>query len=166
MYVLEGVTSCTDRVLTQAVCALDVTTRDELKAAVDACVGDRLCEQAMPLWNVSRVTDMSFLFQDMTGFNVDISQWAVSQVTDARGMFQGASSFYRDLAGWTFAQGAETTGMFSGADAWLSRACRADGSTRRTAHPAWVALDAASAKEHVQSGWCAPCPCWRVQLTG
>ena len=43
-YVLEGVTSCTDRVLTEAVCTLDVTTRAELKAAVDACVGDRLCE--------------------------------------------------------------------------------------------------------------------------
>ena len=62
-YVLEGVTSCTDRVLTEAVCTLDVTTRAELKAAVDACVGDRLCEVTMPHWDVSRVTDMSFLFQ-------------------------------------------------------------------------------------------------------
>ena len=58
-YVLEGVTSCTDRVLTEAVCTLDVTTRAELKAAVDACVGDRLCEGTMPHWDVSRVTDMS-----------------------------------------------------------------------------------------------------------
>ena len=48
-YVLEGVTSCTDRVLTEvAVCTLDVTTRAELKAAVDACVGDRLCERPCP----------------------------------------------------------------------------------------------------------------------
>ena len=74
-YVLEGVTSCTDRVLTEAVCTLDVTTRAELKAAVDACVGDRLCEMTMPHWDVSRVTDMSFLFQGKTQFNVDISQW-------------------------------------------------------------------------------------------
>ena len=35
----------TDRV---AVCTLDVTTRAELKAAVDACVGDRLCEGPCP----------------------------------------------------------------------------------------------------------------------
>ena len=83
-YVLEGVTSCTDRVLTEAVCTLDVTTRAELKAAVDACVGDRLCEMTMPHWDVSRVTDMSFLFQGKTQFNVDISQWEMSQVTDAR----------------------------------------------------------------------------------
>ena len=53
-YVLEGVTSCTDRVLTEAVCTLDVTTRAELKAAVDACVGDRFCEGTMPHWDVSR----------------------------------------------------------------------------------------------------------------
>ena len=90
---LEGVTSCTDRVLTEAVCTLDVTTRAELKAAVDACVGDRLCELTMPHWDVSRVTDMSFLFQGKSQFNVDISQWEMSQVTDARGMFHGASSF-------------------------------------------------------------------------
>ena len=84
--------------------SLDVTTRAELKAAVDACVGDRLCELTMPHWDVSRVTDMSFLFEgnqsDGTSasltctsgipFDHDI-RWEMSQVTDARGMFQGAS---------------------------------------------------------------------------
>ena len=74
-FVLEGVTSCTDGVMTEAVCLPDVTTRAELKAAVDSCVGDQLCELTMPLWDVSQVTDMSFLFQNMTGFNVDISRW-------------------------------------------------------------------------------------------
>ena len=128
-YRAEGVTSCTDRVLTEvAVCTLDVTTRAELKAAVDACVGDRLCELTMPHWDVSRVTDMSFLFQGMSQFNVDISQWEMSQVTTAAGMFEGAASFYRDISGWTFADNANTTGMFTGADTWLSRESRTDGS--------------------------------------
>ena len=31
------------------------------------------------------VTDMSFLFQGKTQFNVDISQWEMSQVTDRGG---------------------------------------------------------------------------------
>ena len=105
----------------------DVTTRAELKAAVDACVGDRLCEVTMPHWDVSRVTDMSFLFQGKSQFNVDISQWEMSQVTDAQGMFEGAASFYRDISGWTFADNANTTGMFTGADTWLRRESRTDG---------------------------------------
>ena len=113
-YVLEGVTSCTDRVLTEAVCTLDVTTRAELKAAVDACVGDRLCEGTMPHWDVSRVTDMSFLFQGKSQFNVDISQWEMSQVTDAQGMFHGASSFLPDIRAWTFADGREHDGDVHG----------------------------------------------------
>ena len=110
-----------------AVCTLDVTTRAELKAAVDACVGDRLCEMTMPHWDVSRVTDMSFLFQGMSQFNVDISQWEMSQVTTAAGMFEGAAGFYRDISGWTFADNANTTGMFTGADTWLAVKSRTDG---------------------------------------
>ena len=159
LYVLEGVTSCTDRVLTEkAVCALDVTTRAELKAAVDACVGDRLCEQAMPLWNVSRVTDMSFLFKGKSKFNVDISQWEMSQVTTAAGMFEGASSFHQDIRGWALASGSDTTGMFTGADTWLSRASRADGSATTDGPPtAWVASGRCFINEHVQSGWCVAC---------
>ena len=64
----------------------------------------------MPHWDVSRVTDMSFLFQGKTQFNVDISQWEMSQVTDARGMFEGAASFYQDISGWTFADNATRRG--------------------------------------------------------
>ena len=157
-YVLEGVTSCTDRVLTEvAVCTLDVTTRAELKAAVDACVGDRLCELTMPHWDVSRVTDMSFLFQGKTQFNVNIGQWEMSQVTTAAGMFQGASSFYRDISGWTFADNADTTGMFSGADTWLSRISRDDTVNTKDGPPgAWV-FNPCLENERVENGLCAPC---------
>ena len=39
-YVLKGVTSCTDRVLTEdVVCVRQFTDRAELKATVDACLG-------------------------------------------------------------------------------------------------------------------------------
>ena len=157
-FVLEGVTSCTDRVLTEvAVCTLDVTTRAELKAAVDACVGDRLCELTMPHWDVSRVTDMSFLFQGMSQFNVDISQWEMSQVTTAAGMFEGAASFYRDLSGWTFADNANTTGMFTGADTWLAVKSRTDGFDSTDGPPgAWV-FNKCLENERVENGLCAPC---------
>ena len=139
-FVLEGVTSCTDQVLTEAVCTLDVTTRAELKAAVDSCVGDRLRELTIPHWYVSRVTDMSFMFEGKSQFDVDISQWEMSQVTDARGMFEGAASFHQDIRGWTLASGADTTEMFTGADTWLSLVSRADGSATTDGPPtAWGA---------------------------
>ena len=157
-YVLEGVTSCTDRVLTEAVCIPEVTTRAELKAAVDACVGDRFCELTMPHWDVSQVTDMSFLFQGKTQFNVDISQWEMSQVTDSSGMFDGASSFHQNIRGWTLASGADTAEMFAGADTWLSLVSRADGSDTTDGPPAaWVASELCLMNEHVQSGWCVAC---------
>ena len=140
-----------------AVCTLDVTTRAELKAAVDACVGDRLCEMTMPHWDVSRVTDMSFLFQGMSQFNVDISQWEMSQVTTAAGMFEGAASFYRDISGWTFADNANTTGMFTGADTWLAVQSRTDGLDTTDGPPgAWV-FNPCLENERVENGLCAPC---------
>ena len=140
-----------------AVCTLDVTTRAELKAAVDACVGDRLCEMTMPHWDVSRVTDMSFLFQGMSQFNVDISQWEMSQVTTAAGMFEGAAGFYRDISGWTFADNANTTGMFTGADTWLAVKSRTDGFDSTAGPPgAWV-FNPCLENERVENGLCAPC---------
>jgi surface protein len=157
-YVLEGVTSCTDRVLTEvAVCTLDVTTRAELKVAVDACVGDRLCEGIMLHWDVSRVTDMSFLFQGMSQFNVDISQWEMSQVTTAAGMFEGAAGFYRDLSGWTFAENANTTGMFTGADTWLAVKSRTDGFDSKDGPPGAWEFNPCLENERVENGLCAPC---------
>ena len=166
-FVLEGVTSCTDRVLTEAVCIPDVATRAELKAAVDACVGDRMCEMTMPHWDVSQVTDMSFLFQGKTQFNVDISQWEMSQVTTAAGMFEGAASFHQDIRGLTLASGADMTGMFTGADTWLSLVSRADGSATTDGPPtAWVASGLCFINEHVQSGWCVACGAGKYNAPG
>ena len=157
-YVRQGVTSCTDKVLTEAVCIPDVATRAELKAAVDACVGDQLCEGIMPHWDVSRVTDMSFLFQGKSQFNVDISQWEMSQVTNVQGMFEGAASFYRDISGWTLADNANTTGMFMGADTWLSRGYRTDGSYTTDGPPsAWSVSGLCLENERVLSSWCVAC---------
>ena len=48
-------------------------------------------------WDVTRVTDMSKLFQDMTKFNAPIDQWNTSQVTNMRFMFCDASSFNQPI---------------------------------------------------------------------
>ena len=51
-------------------------------------------------WNVSKVTNMLYMFRNATSFNQDISGWDVSKVTNMQAMFQNASSFNQDISGW------------------------------------------------------------------
>ena len=44
-------------------------------------------------WDVSSVTNMSYMFRGASSFNQDISSWDTSSVTDMAVMFKGASSF-------------------------------------------------------------------------
>ena len=48
-------------------------------------------------WDVTRVTDMSCLFEDMEKFNAPIDQWNTSEVTNMAGMFYGARSFNQPI---------------------------------------------------------------------
>ena len=49
-------------------------------------------------WNVSKITDMSFMFEN-NKFNGDISKWDVSNVTNMDGMFHN-SKFKKDISNW------------------------------------------------------------------
>ena len=51
-------------------------------------------------WNVSNVTNMSFMFYDCKSFNQDISEWDVSNVTKMVGMFRGCEAFNSDISNW------------------------------------------------------------------
>ena len=42
-------------------------------------------------WDVTLVTDMSYLFKNMDKFNAPIDQWNTSKVTNMKGMFAGVS---------------------------------------------------------------------------
>ncbi|MDB0024744.1 BspA family leucine-rich repeat surface protein [bacterium] len=50
-------------------------------------------------WDVSKVTDMSYMFYD-SKFNQDISNWNVSNVTTMKYMFGRVSNFNQDLTSW------------------------------------------------------------------
>ena len=51
-------------------------------------------------WDVSKVTDMSYMFNYASKFNDDISNWNVGQVQQMRSMFYDASIFNADITGW------------------------------------------------------------------
>lgn len=71
-------------------------------------------------WDVSKVTDMSWLFLCDYKFDEDIGQWDVRRVTNVEGMFQSADSFNQDLTAWANQLGRVTnmTSMFAGAIAF------------------------------------------------
>ena len=79
-------------------------------------------------WDVSRVTDMSYMIQlspielsnsfRLKPFNVDLSGWDVRNVTDMRNMFRGATSFNADLSRWDVSQVTDMRGMFSYTDSF------------------------------------------------
>ena len=67
-------------------------------------------------WDVTLVTDMSYLFINMKKFNAPIDQWNTSQVTNMAGMFWGASSFNQPITMDT-SKVTNMDYMFKGADA-------------------------------------------------
>merc|ERR1712166_1308927 len=74
-------------------------------------------------WDVSKVTDMSYLFDVATTFNADISAWDTSSVTTMVGMFWTATAFNQDISVWDVSQVTNMTRMFDGATAFNQLLC-------------------------------------------
>ena len=51
-------------------------------------------------WDLSNVTDMSFMFYSANSFNQDIGVWDVSNVTNMESLFVYAESFNKDISSW------------------------------------------------------------------
>jgi len=64
-------------------------------------------------WDVSSVTDMSFIFFYAAKFNVDISAWDVSSVTNMSHMFFNAETFQQKKLCWDL-RGKNRQNMFAG----------------------------------------------------
>ena len=154
-YVLKGVTSCTDRVLTEvAMCVWQFANRAELKAAVDVCLdavpsgerccsSDRLCwhpDPAMrrcgavgcvdlPDWGTGKVTSMVDLFHDNYQFNQTISSWDVARVErfDRFSKCPGTCQFTGgDLSRWDTSSAKSMASMFEGCSRFNSDISRWD----------------------------------------
>ena len=67
------------------------TTKDSLRSAIEAYNTNPTTATAThgPIagWDVSMITDMSYLFYALNNFNADISSWDTSKVTNMGSMF-------------------------------------------------------------------------------
>ena len=63
-------------------------------------------------WDVSKVTDMSGMFANLSDFNEPLDNWDVSQVTDMSEMFAGCHNFDQPLHSWDVSQVTNMSEMF------------------------------------------------------
>ena len=64
------------------------------------CLCDSSFNGDISNWDVSKVTNMSYMFRYAYSFNGDLSNWDVSNVTNMASMFWNAKSFNGDLSKW------------------------------------------------------------------
>ena len=80
--------------------------------------------QALDKWDVGKVTDMSYMFYMAYEFNQNLNSWHVGKVTDMYGMFYGAGKFNQNLNSWNIGKVANTSYMFYGAYKFNQDLCR------------------------------------------
>lgn len=71
-------------------------------------------------WDVSRVTNMQYMFAGAALFNRDISKWDVSRVNNMEYMFTHAKSFASDISKWDVSSVTGMTSMFYNAKSFNS----------------------------------------------
>ena len=64
-------------------------------------------------WDVSKVTNMSYMFQDAESFNQPLNNWNVSKVTNMSAMFCFARSFNQPLDNWNVSNVTDMNNMFN-----------------------------------------------------
>lgn len=93
----------------------DLSAVTSVKNMFNFCFGG--FEGDLSFWDVSNISDFSFMFSTCSQFESDLSQWDVSSATNLSGMFAGCSSFNSDLSQWNTSQVTDMSSMFSNCDA-------------------------------------------------
>jgi len=95
--------------------AATFTTKASLQTAVRAFNDNPAAATAtysmIADWDVSAITDMSYLFYNLKNFNADVSGWDTSGVTTIDQMFRYASAFNQPLS-WDTSRVTTMFGMF------------------------------------------------------
>ena len=96
-----------------------VNNKEDLTKVCTTCVtdmsrliGDRVFNQDIGNWDVSNVTDMSYMFSGAQEFNQDIGNWDVSNVTNMSYMFNNARKFNQDIGNWDVSNVTNMYNMF------------------------------------------------------
>ncbi len=95
------------------------TTKTALKAIITAektrqgSGGNSNPSPNLNMIDTSAIIDMSFLFEDDSTFNGDITQWNVSKVTNMNSVFDGATAFNQDIGNWNVSSVTQANFMFA-----------------------------------------------------
>ena len=84
---------------------------------------DTFNDEELLRWDVSSVINMFAMFNRAGSFNQDIGSWDVSGVTTMRSMFQGASSFDIDISTWNISSVTDMVFMLNGATSFNQDLC-------------------------------------------
>jgi surface protein len=63
-------------------------------------------------WDVSKITNMSYMFSYASAFNQNIGIWNTGAVINMRNMFSHADTFNQDIGGWIISAVTNMTDMF------------------------------------------------------
>ena len=87
----------------------DLTKVTDMSGMFDGCSD---FNQPLEKWNVSQVTDMSEMFLACRAFNQPLNNWDVSKVTDMNAMFYTCHVFNQPLNNWDVSKVTNMCGMF------------------------------------------------------
>jgi surface protein len=88
-----------------------IITDDNIRERIQEA---RYTGETISHWDVSSVTDMSYLFDIWEDFNQDLSEWDVSNVTNMSYMFCRCEQFDQDLNNWDVSNVTNMSYMFYG----------------------------------------------------
>ena len=88
-------------------------TKEELQDILKELIKERGNEGDFNDIDTSKITDMSYLFDNIIKFNGDISNWDVSNVTDMSCMFYWCESFNQDISEWDVSKVSDMKYMFN-----------------------------------------------------
>ena len=87
-------------------------TKEELKDIIDKRIEQEGNKVDLDDIDVSEITDMSELFNNLFNFRGNISQWDVSNVTNMHSMFYECKVFNQDISNWDVSNVTDMSYMF------------------------------------------------------